>query len=144
VTEGTGDERRAGSLTVSVKRFSTGDVVVKVAGELLAALSMHRAIDDELKRSPARLAVDLTRVTRVDTDGIMALALAATTAGESDISFCLVGVQGGPVEDAIAEADLTELFDVFPSLTHAWGVRTDRSDRPCRRAPPPGRPARFL
>jgi hypothetical protein len=50
VTEGTGDEQRAGC-TVSVKRFSTGDVVVKVAGELLAALSKHRAIDDELRRS---------------------------------------------------------------------------------------------
>ena len=120
MTEGTGDERRAGSLTVSVKRFSTGDVVVKVAGELLAALSMHRAIDDELKRSPARLAVDVSQVSRVDTAGIDALASAVAIAGESDISFCLVGVQGGPVEDAIASADLTELFDIFPSLTEAW------------------------
>jgi anti-anti-sigma regulatory factor len=126
VTEGTGDEQRAGSLSVSVERFSTGNVVVRVAGELLVAAAMQRAITDELMRSPARLAVDLSRATRVDTDAIDALASAAATAGESDISFCLVGVQGGPVEDAIAAAELTELFDIFPSLTEDGRVRTDR------------------
>ena len=120
MTEGTGDEQRAGSLSVSVERFSTGNVVVRVAGELLVAAAMQRAITDELMRSPARLAVDVSQVSRVDTAGIDALASAVAIAGESDISFCLVGVQGGPVEDAIASADLTELFDIFPSLTEAW------------------------
>ena len=40
VTKGTGDEQRTGSLTVRVERFSTGIVVVRVAGELLAAVAM--------------------------------------------------------------------------------------------------------
>jgi anti-anti-sigma regulatory factor len=120
VPEGTGDEQRAGSLTVGVKRFSTGDVVVCVAGELLAAEAMQQAIADELNRSPARLAIDLSQVTGVDNEGIEALASAAATAGESGISFCLVGVQEGPVDDAITAGDVIELFEVFPSLTEAW------------------------
>jgi anti-sigma B factor antagonist len=126
MTEGTGDEQRAGSLTVGVERFSTGKVVVGVAGELLAAEAMHQAITDELVRGPALLAVDLSEVTRVDAAGIDALVSAAYTAGESDISFCLVGAQGGPVEDEIVAADLTELFEVFASLTEAWESSRDR------------------
>ena len=45
------------------------------------------------------------------------LVLAAEAAGESDIPFCLSGVQGVPVQDALAEAELTELFEVFSSIT---------------------------
>jgi hypothetical protein len=37
-----------------------------------------------------------------------------------DIPFCLIGVQGVPVQDAIAEAELTELFEVFSSINEAW------------------------
>jgi anti-anti-sigma regulatory factor len=120
VTEGMGDDLPAEAPIVSVERFSKRNVVVRVAGELLAAVAVHRAIAEQLKRSPARLAVDLSLVTRIDTDGILALALAAAAAGEADIMFCLVGVQGGPVEEAIAAADLTELFELFPSLAEAW------------------------
>ena len=39
------------------------------------------------------------------------LVLAAEAAGESDIPFCLSGVQGAPVQDALAEAELTELTE---------------------------------
>ena len=70
--------------------------------------------------APVRLAVDLSQVTRVDTFGIDVVVSAAATAGESDTSLCLVGVQGGHVEVAIAAADLTDLFVVFRSLTEAW------------------------
>ena len=45
------------------------------------------------------------------------LVVAAEAAGESDIPFCLSGVQGVPVQDALAEAELTELFEVFSSIT---------------------------
>ena len=48
------------------------------------------------------------------------LVLAAEAAGESDIPFCLIGVQGVPVQDAIAEAELTELFEVLSSINEAW------------------------
>ena len=45
------------------------------------------------------------------------LVLAAEAAGESDIPFCLSGVQGVPVQDALAEAELTELSEAFSSIT---------------------------
>jgi hypothetical protein len=49
------------------------------------------------------------------------LILAAAKAAESRISpFCLIGVQGGPIEDALAAAELTEMFEVFPSIDEAW------------------------
>ena len=34
--------------------------------------------------------------------------------------LCLVVVRGVPVQDAIAEAELTELFEVFSSINEAW------------------------
>lgn len=60
------------------------------------------------------------RVAHIDGAGIDALVSAAALAGESDISFCLVGVQGGPVAAALAAAELTELFEIFASVNHAW------------------------
>ena len=73
---------------------------------------MRRVVADELNRSPALLALDLTAVSCIDAEGIDALVLAATQAGESDISFCLVGVHGHPVGTALADAELTELFEI--------------------------------
>jgi ABC-type transporter Mla MlaB component len=61
---------------------------------------MRQVVATELKRSPALLALDLTRVDGIDTEGIATLVSAATQAGESDISFCLVGAQAGPVRAA--------------------------------------------
>jgi anti-anti-sigma regulatory factor len=78
---------------------------------------MRRVVANELNRSPALLALDLSGVNRIDAEGIDALVSAATQAGESDVSFCLVGVHEGPVEAALAEAELSELFEIFASLT---------------------------
>ena len=64
----------------------------------------------------------MSEVTRIDVDGIYALVLAAEAAGESDIPFCLSGVQGVPVQDALAEAELMELFEVFSSITRRGGA----------------------
>jgi anti-anti-sigma factor len=89
------------SITVDVKRSAT----------------MRQVVATELKRSPALLALDLTRVDRIDTEGIATLVSAATQAGESDISFCLVGAHAGPVRAALADAELTELFEIFTSLS---------------------------
>ena len=74
---------------------------------------MRRVVANELNLSPALLALDLTGVNRIDTEGIAALVSAATQAGESDISFCLVGVHGPPVGTALADAELMELFEIF-------------------------------
>jgi hypothetical protein len=52
-----------------------------------------------------------------DDDRVYALGVGSGGAGESDIPFCLSGVQGVAVQDALAEAELTELFEVFSSIT---------------------------
>ena len=59
----------------------------------------------------------MSEVTRIDVDGVYALGVGSGGAGESDIPFCLSGVQGVAVQDALAEAELTELFEVFSSIT---------------------------
>jgi anti-anti-sigma regulatory factor len=111
---------------VDVHRLPPGHVVVvRVAGDLVAqaAPTIPRAVGDELRRSPGQLVVDLSLVTRVDREGVDALALCAQLAGESDISFCLAVVDGGPVLGALEEAELTELFEVFGSVDEATDGR---------------------
>jgi anti-anti-sigma regulatory factor len=81
--------------------------------------AMQRIVSRELMRPPELLVVDLSGITRIDTDGVNALASAAVIAGESDIAFCLVDTKGGPVQSALEEAKLTELFEVFPSVGEA-------------------------
>jgi anti-sigma B factor antagonist len=114
-----GRQTQTCSVTVGVKRSPTDKSVVHVSGELLrgATATMRRVVATELKRSPALLALDLSGVIRIDAEGIDALVSAATQAGESDISFCLVGVHAGPVGAALAEAELSELFEIFATLS---------------------------
>ena len=78
---------------------------------------MRRVVATELNRSPALLALDLSGVNRIDAEGIDALVSAATQAGEYDISFCLVGVHGRPVGTGLAEAGLTELFEIVAAVS---------------------------
>jgi anti-sigma B factor antagonist len=117
--EAEGKQTQTCSVTVDVKRSPTNKSVIHVSGELAhgATATMRQVVATELKRSPALLALDLTGVNRIDTEGIAALVSAATQAGESDISFCLVGAQAGPVGAALADAELTELFEIFTSLS---------------------------
>lgn len=93
------------------------DVVGDLSGD--AAEAVKRTIADELARSPALLVVDLSGVARVDADGVDALASSAATAGESDISFCLVAPRASPIHDALAAAVLLELFEIFWSVDEA-------------------------
>jgi anti-sigma B factor antagonist len=109
-----GRQTQTCSVTVDVKRSPTNKSVIHVSGELVrgATATMRRVVADELNRSPTLLALDLTGVSCIDAEVIDALVLAATQAGESDISFCLVGVHGHPVGTALADAELTELFEI--------------------------------
>lgn len=110
-----GQQTQTRSATVDVTRFPRNKSVIYVGGELIrgATATMHRVVADELNRSPAILVLDLSGVLRIDAEGIDALVSAAAQAGESDISLCLVGVHGHPVETALADADLVELFEIF-------------------------------
>jgi anti-anti-sigma factor len=110
-----GRQTQTYSVNIDVKRSPTNKSVIYVRGELLrgATATMRRVVADELNRSPALLVLDLSGVIRIDTEGIDALLSAATQAGESDISLCLVGVHGHPVGTALADAELLELFEIF-------------------------------
>lgn len=116
MNEGHGDD--AGSFTVAIQR-PTGNIVVHLVGEVDTA-AMHLTVAEALRRLPPRLAVDLSQVTSVDAAGIAALVSLAGSAVTSHIPFCLIGVQGGPVEHALLAAEVRELFEVFPSVNAAW------------------------
>lgn len=109
------------NVTVDVQRSPTGQSIVHVSGELVgnSSAAMRRVVGSELMRSPELLALDLSEVTRIDSGGIDGLVSAATSAGESDISFCLIGVQDGPVGNALARAKLSELFEMIHDLSDA-------------------------
>jgi anti-anti-sigma factor len=115
-----GRQTQTCSVTVDVKRSLTDKSVIHVSGELVrgTTATMRRVVADELNRSPALLALDLSGVSCIDAEGIDALVLAATQAGESDISFGLVGVHAGAVGAALAEAELTELFEILATLSN--------------------------
>jgi anti-sigma B factor antagonist len=110
-----GQQTQTRSVTVDVKRSPTYKCVIYVRGELLrgATGTMRRVVADELNRSPALLVIDLSGVIRIDAEGIDAVVSAATQAGESDISLCLVGVHGHTAGTALADAELLELFEIY-------------------------------
>jgi anti-anti-sigma factor len=101
-----------------VRHGPTGKNVVHVSGELagIASTGIRRIVAAELSRSPRQLVLDLSEVTTIDQSGMHCLVSAATQAGESDISFCLVGAHDGPVAAALAEARVTELFEIFAAV----------------------------
>jgi anti-anti-sigma regulatory factor len=92
--------------------------VIHVDGSLLAdtASPMRRALSEELLRVPELLAISFAGVTTIDSAGIEALTSAATQAGETDIALCLLGTHHSPVGAALAQANRTELFEMFNCL----------------------------
>lgn len=117
-----GQGRRAHSIAINVRQLAPGDTVVHLMGDLIgdaAAAAMQRTLVDELSRAPRRLIVNLSAVTRIDAIGVHALASAAAVAGESDHPFCLVDGEAGRVRAALAAEQMTELFDVFSSVSAA-------------------------
>jgi anti-anti-sigma factor len=106
---------------VSVKRLADGDIVVHLAADLIgdAAAAMQQTLIDQLSRAPTRLIVDLSEVGRIDGRGVEALVAVAVLAGESDHDFCLVDRSASRVQAALAAEQLSELFEVFPSISEA-------------------------
>ena len=115
-----GNGERTRSSTINVQR-STGSTVVNLVGELIgdAIEAMQQTLVDELSRAPAQLIVDLSAITRIDAGGVHVLAAAAAFAGESDRAFCLVAGRAGPVQAALAAEQLSELFEIFSSISEA-------------------------
>jgi anti-sigma B factor antagonist len=80
---------------------------------------LGRLIRDTLGRSPRVVVLDLSGFQSIDPRGVDALISAAEQAGESDVAFCLVGAQEGPVGAAVAAAGATELFEMFNTVSDA-------------------------
>ncbi|MCW2659744.1 MAG: hypothetical protein JWP83_896 [Mycobacterium sp.] len=116
-----GNGKRARSITINVQRLTAGSTVVHLVGDLIgdATAAMQQTLVDELSRAPTQLIVDLSAITRIDAGGVRALAAAAAVAGESDRAFCLVDGRAGPVQAAIAAEQLSELFEIFSSISEA-------------------------
>jgi anti-anti-sigma regulatory factor len=120
-----GNGKRARSIVVNVQRLTAGNTVVHLVGDLIgdATAAMQQTLIDELSRAPALLpallTVDLSAITRIDAGGVHALAAAAAVAGESDRAFCLVAGNAGPVQAALAAEQLSELFEIFSSVSEA-------------------------
>jgi anti-anti-sigma regulatory factor len=106
---------------VSVLRLADGDTVVCLVGDLIgdAAAAMRQTLIDQLSRAPTRLIVDLSEVRRIDAGGIDSLVAAAALAGEADHAFCLVDGAASRVQAALAVEQLSELFEVFSSISEA-------------------------
>lgn len=107
------------SINIEVRRAVVCRSVIRIQGGLCnaATASVWRMVETELRRSPELVALELSEVTDIDAAGVGVLVAAAGCAGESDISFCLVGAHEGAVGTALAEAHLTELFEIFPAGT---------------------------
>jgi hypothetical protein len=52
-----------------------------------ASRGLNRTVAEQLSMLPVGLIIDLSLVRRIDADGLEALTIAATLAGESDIAF---------------------------------------------------------
>ena len=122
-----GNGQRSPSTAINVERLNIGNTVVHLGGDLVGDASpIRQTLIEELSRAPGQLVVDLSSVTRIDAAGVHALAAAAAVAGESDRAFCLVAEKAGPVHAALAAERLSELFEIFSSVSEAVHV----ADRP--------------
>lgn len=96
--------------------------VLHFNGDLIddSAATLGEAVAEELQRSPEHVALDLRGVKCIDSAGVGALLSDADLANESAISFVLVATELGPVAAALAEADVRQRFEVFPTVQEAW------------------------
>jgi anti-anti-sigma factor len=110
---------RFNSTHIGVRRALVDTSVISIQGQLCrpTTTSVWRTVEAELRRAPDSVALDLSDVTDIDAAGLSVLVSTAIRAGESDISFCLVGACEGAVGAALAQANLTDLFEIVPAAT---------------------------
>jgi anti-anti-sigma regulatory factor len=108
-------------IAVHVQRLAAGDTVVTLVDDLIgdATAATQQTLIDQLSRAPTRLIVNLSAVRHIDACGVDALAAVAAVAGESDHAFCLVDGEGSRVQAALAAEQVSELFEVFSSISEA-------------------------
>jgi anti-anti-sigma factor len=123
--EGDLEEQEGRSLSCTVQRLPAGITIIRATGDLNRETSsqLYPLIADELLREPAQVVLELSNLTSVDNAVVDALVSASAVAGESDISFCLVASNESPVVRTLAQADLIERFEVFPTVRAATNNR---------------------
>jgi anti-anti-sigma factor len=121
VSEGYPREDPGGSFSFTVQRLSAGITIIWAEGELDSETSsqLYQLVSDELLGKPAQLVLEFSDLTSVDQAAVDSLLSVSGLAGESDISFCLVAPHASPVVAALAQADLIERFEVFPTVRAA-------------------------
>jgi anti-anti-sigma factor len=119
------EEQQGRSLSCAVQRLPAGITIIRATGDLNRETSsqLYLLIADELLREPAQVVLELSNLTSVDNAAVDALVSASASAGEPDISFCLVAPHVSPVVTTLAEAGLIERFEVFETVCAAIGDR---------------------
>ena len=125
VSEGDIERQQDKSFSYTVQRLPAGITIIRATGDLNSETSsqLYLCVEDELLRRPAQLVLDLLNLTSFYNGAVGALVSASAVAGESDISFCLVASRASPVVTTLADAGLTERFEVFPTVCAATGNR---------------------
>jgi len=115
-----------GESSYSVQRLSSGASVVSAAGDLDGETHarMYGLIAEELAREPSQVVIEVSDVTSVDDAAIKALTEMSALAGEADISLCLIASANSPIVRSLAAADLTERFEIFPTIDEALDHRS--------------------
>ena len=107
--------------TVSVQRSTSGATVIHVTGDMASPASseLHRVVTEELQGPPGLVALELSGVESFDDSGVQALVSAALLAEDAAASFCLVGIESGPVLARLEMAHRADLFETFASVNEA-------------------------
>ena len=74
-----------------------------------------------IKKQPARVVVDLSQVTYIDSSGLAILIEAMQDVGKYDGKFALVGLQES-VRPIFEIARLDQIFKIYPDATAALAV----------------------
>ncbi|MBB5857428.1 STAS domain-containing protein [Amycolatopsis umgeniensis] len=104
---------------------SGADTVVTVSGEIDLAVSdrLRRALEEELRFTPAALVADLSAVTFCDSSGFTALVQIRAKAEEAGIPFILV-TQERALLRPMSLLGLDAVFNVHPTLDSARDALT--------------------
>ena len=125
VSGGDVEEQEESSFSSTVQRLPAGITIIRAAGDLDSETSsqLYLVVTGELRREPAQLVLELSNLKSLDGAAVEALVSVSASAGESDISFCLVASNESPVVRTLAQADLIERFEVFPTVRAATNNR---------------------
>jgi anti-anti-sigma factor len=125
VSGGDVEEQEGSSFSSTVQRLPAGITIIRANGDLDSETSsqLYVVVTGELRREPAQLVLELSNLKSLDSAAVEALVSVSASAGESDISFCLVASNASPVVRTLAQGGLIERFEVFPTVCAATSNR---------------------